>query len=136
MKRIFTLMLLFAMLSVSFVACSDDKDEAQTSSNQKKIIGVWELTNYGYGMSSNWKYVRFDSDGTGYYDSNPDGVLNPSQTLPELVWSFTENGNTLIVVGGDGYYTYSFEKFEFLQNGSWMGVDNGTTYIYAKYDGK
>lgn len=124
---------IIATLSLCFTACSDE--DSPSVDNGKRIVGVWKLSNYGYGMSSNWQYVRFLKDGNGYFGGSADEVLYPDihSSNSKLTWSFTENGNTLIIVSEGGYYSYSFENFSFLQNGSWSAKDGGTLYIYEPF---
>lgn len=73
MKKLFhnlTAILMIALVSVSFTACSsDDDDEPSLSFTKEIIVGKWKITNIaGNNEHSNWLSVgreaEFKSDGT------------------------------------------------------------------------
>lgn len=131
-KYLFYFVALFAFV---LTACSNDNESESEKVSQKLTSTIWYRTSAkGSKTSSNFKYIKFTSDGKCYYNS----YYSKSTDLEKYycIWTYNEETNMLRIYREDGYYTFNF-SLEMESNGDWIGTDNTTStttvWIYTPY---
>lgn len=81
---------LLAVLTLSFVACSDDDDNSDSGS----IVGTWKNTDVLAQVFEYTQYIKFDKSGK-YYEVNIDD--EPGGEVDVLRGSWSRSGNTVRV---------------------------------------
>ncbi|MFD2600917.1 lipocalin family protein [Flavobacterium suzhouense] len=114
----FTWMMCFLLTTFLFVSCSDDSDEDDNSSDNSKIVGVWQKTKEETRQGSEaWEDVTEDCDldDTEEYVSDGDWALYPgtvtcgSANVINGSWELRANGTKVV-------YTYDGFQDEFESN--------------------
>ncbi|RDI06970.1 lipocalin family protein [Flavobacterium sp. AG291] len=114
----FTCMMCFLLTTILFVSCSDDSDEDDNSSDNSKIVGVWQKTKEETRQGSEaWEDVTEDCDldDTEEYVSDGDWALYPgtvtcgSANVINGSWELRANGTKVV-------YTYDGFQDEFESN--------------------
>lgn len=114
----FTYMMCFLLTTILFVSCSDDSDEDDNSSDNSKIVGVWQKTKEETRQGSEaWEDVTEDCDldDTEEYVSDGDWALYPgtvtcgSANVINGSWELRANGTKVV-------YTYDGFQDEFESN--------------------
>ena len=87
------------IMSVNFVACSDDDDD-------NPIVGTWrsEVDNYGYSDS-----YTFNADGSGIWQEFKDNKQTDSESFKYEVYTstFSISGNRLTIKDNEDSETYT-----------------------------
>ena len=106
MKKIYSTILLLAMMvaALSFTACGGDDDEI--GGNSSFLIGTWSVTSgQGWGFESDGEaeYLQFKSDGTYINVQFDDGLY-----ITKGTWRATDTELVMKETEGDilGTYTY------------------------------
>ncbi len=120
MKKIFSMMLMLLVMSVSMVSCSDDDDEPAAPAS--KIVGTWQQTNsYGTKIA-----ITFNTDETGYIVYTY-ATGNDSREVFE--YTYDEEDDELYINGDDcqlaGYYDVAITATKLVLSGYANG-DYGT----------
>lgn len=99
------LMLLFlGMMAISFTACSSDDEEDDGSQRYKnQIIGTWYCDYLSY---------RFESGGTGWYNSNSGDVI----------------ADFKYIIEGQGVQMHQFTYVNTATGSIWKGEDKYASY--------
>lgn len=114
-----------------FTACGSDDDE--NVNVKEKLLGMWHRVGRTYVGEHEFKdiyfnHINFLADGTCQcYRSNPDGYARI------CTWSYSESSKILRIYGTDGTYDFAYNmRFEFLDNGDWVGSEDNYTWIYSR----
>lgn len=98
MKKVFSMMLMLLVMSISMVSCDKDEEPAAPVS---KIVGTWQQTN-SYGTSIS---ITFNADETGYIKY---GYSTGNNSTEIFEYTYDEAESELYIIGDDcqlsGYY--------------------------------
>lgn len=140
--------IMMAFVCISITSCGSDDDDVSV---KVQLIGLWK-TSMG---SSNWKYIKLDSDGVMYYGSNAENIdrevsveMSPvvngntpetkvtvgEKKSPYAHWSYNEKEQTISMYRDDGYYAFTYKVTMAVDGNSWAGYDSasGKTYAFTR----
>lgn len=104
MKKVFSLMLLFATLMMFLPACSEDKDEPDDIKSQ--IIGTWDATSVKFS-DTDWVDISNYPSMTLSITFNKDGSYYGRGALGNGGGTYTVSGKTIkTYIDGELYGTY------------------------------
>lgn len=124
MKKVFSMMLMLLVMSISMVSCSND-DEPENPAN--KIVGTWSQTNsYGVKIA-----ITFNADETGYIKYTYE-TGNDQTEVFEYTYDATEH--ELYILGDDCQLSGSYDVVITATKLTLEGYANGDygTYVFNK----
>jgi hypothetical protein len=97
--------LLFALLLVSFAACSSDDDE-MVDVGDTALVGTWAMSESGGGIDISLK-ATFNANYSGTIVSVITFEGTPETQTEDFTWSTSVNKLTLVIAGETEIVTYS-----------------------------
>lgn len=126
--------LLFAIIALMFIGCSDSKDE-HTTLTESDIVGTWKLTfREGYGDDAGYIIYEFNKNGTGLATEFDGGGIDSEEKINK--WYFDTERGVIVCVCKSSYDGHSVPmelliaeyKDKDHMKWIWIGEDNDTAY--------
>lgn len=131
MRKIFSLMLLFATLFIALPSCSDDKDEPEADI-KKEMIGTWDATAVKFS-DSDWVDITSRPSLALSITFKADNTFTGRGALGNGSGTYTVSGKTIkTYVDGELYATYYVKEVSGNYSELTIAMGNSSMDIKAK----